>query len=337
VRLLRGGTVLWSRLLGAGAAALLIISTGCSDDSRPSTSAQGEPSTEAPDPSNLTTEPAEALRQLPLDRFLGLESDPVRLSDAFVRYNEAVAAEMTTCMRDRGFSDYVSPVEPSPSPEEVKAADSAAVGGANLEEFGYGIGMNLEIQLSNAVTDRTVDVQEPVWLERMSSAERDAFNTESGACQQQVAAAHVHPLDIPGGIVVFEKLNSIRGAISADPAMAALWEGWSECMADRGVQASRRSDLVEGMNDAANELISKLDRLVQDAGGLLDPASPELADLRAEADRIAADERELVAHDVACATPLDLDRKARDLQFELEEQYLRDHEDELAQLVASAR
>jgi hypothetical protein len=269
----------------------------------------------------------------PLDELLGLVQDPADLHRAWVAHAAGYPDAVTACMRGRGWRHFTAPHEPPPTLDEL--VRSAGDVSDQLAEHGYGLAENVQLQVDNAVADRSAMADEvPAWIRSLSASEEEALQLDSVDCQRRALERFPHPATYVGSSAVLEEVLEVRRAIDGSEDGQALWREWAACMAERGHRAANRSEVVAELNEEATALVSRLEPALRAAPGPLPPDHPVLVDVRSAAARLAARERVLAEDDVACAAPIDLDERLRRIRYRLEQEYVEQHGDELRALMA---
>ncbi|MPQ99845.1 hypothetical protein GB931_18365 [Modestobacter sp. I12A-02628] len=129
---------------------------------------------------------------------------------------------------------------------------------------------------------------------------------------------------------LFDAINELYETAASSPDMTALDAEWAACMDAAGqpgfsVQA-----------DAQNSIYEEQSALYEDAGSgeLGEAPPPQPGD--AVFDALAEKEVELALVDLDCREETDYRDRAADVMFEIEEQFVADHQAELDALVAAA-
>ena len=279
--------------------------------------------------------PVEVSAASPLDELLGVVADPLDQHRAWERYAAGYPDAMTRCMRSRGYADFAEPAVEQPSLEELRR--SAATTYGPDPEVGYGVAANLALQIDNALTDRsTTDGEVPTWIRDLTAAEQQAFAEDSLGCQRQAGERFPHPVGrVVTSQAAMQELFSARQSIEGAPPMQELWREWAACMAAQGYSASTREALVRDLGERATEAVGRLEGAMRRHGGPVPPDDPVIAEVRAAEDRLAAEEARLVADDLACARPIELDERLAATRHRLEQEYVDEHGDELRALLAA--
>ena len=115
---------------------------------------------------------------------------------------------------------------------------------------------------------------------------------------------------------------------TSDPAMVELDAAWSACM-----EAAGHGGFATQV-DAQNSIYDQQNKLYEDAA----PAEGEeyVEPDPAAMDALGEQEVELALADLDCREETDYRQQAQDIQFELEERFIADHESELEALRAAA-
>jgi hypothetical protein len=273
---------------------------------------------------------------LPLDRLLGIVSDPVELRHRWEAYRAGYPAAMTRCVRSAGYSEFTEPPPDIPPDRELRRSGPNPSAEIQLiEEHGYGLSENLELQIVNARTARRRDdAAVPAWRSALDPAQQRALLEVERQCQQDATARHPNPNSLAVDEAEYFEVQTIRRTVLAAPEIRQLWDRWATCMLDHGYRVADREDLVRRLDEATHPILDAIDAATRSAGGPLPDDDPTLATARRQTAELARRERAAAATDVACAAPLDLDQQLFTLQARLEQQYIDDHADEIRELIA---
>jgi len=149
------------------------------------------------------------------------------------------------------------------------------------------------------------------------------YTWENGGCYG--AADHEvrgdQPYDQDEFKPLFDAMNKFYEDQSKDPAMKKLDAEWASCMADEGFTKFKiKNDAIQSIYDQQNEFWEN-----NPEGG--EPSDDQMAEWRElEMDTAIADFR--------CGEKVDYTQRQLAVQFELEKQFIKDHQSELDALVA---
>lgn len=152
------------------------------------------------------------------------------------------------------------------------------------------------------------------------------YNWENGGCYG--AAQHEvqgdNAWDDEKNKPLIEKMNALYEDVQKDPRLVEANSKWASCMADAGFAE------YESPQDAQNKFLDELNAIYENTTEVVDPASdPKLKELGAR-------EIETALADLACAKETDTRQIALKVQFDLEEQFIKDNKAELDALLADA-
>ena len=300
----------------------------------------------------------DAERQSPLGRYLDAvyggdlsqEEQQAQSDDQNRQIEEMVAS----CMQDEGF-EYVpntsnGGVVYSSGDDVYRPDDRDWVG-----QYGYGAinypGQDEQVDPGQEYVDPNAD-----YVASLSESEQLAFNdalygpqpTEEemaamddatyeydwttagcyGAAQHEVYEAD----DLSQSeefAPLFEQINSLYEDSADSPELTALDAEWAECMDAAGHPGfSAQFDAQNSIYEAQNEIYEAVE---VDADGN-STGEPDQAAM----DALGEQEITLALADLDCREDTDYRQRAEDIQFELEEQFVADHETELDALLAAA-
>ncbi len=120
----------------------------------------------------------------------------------------------------------------------------------------------------------------------------------------------------PAFVDLQEEMGRLYEKVEADPKLAALDADWSACMNDAGFDFAKVSEASESISEAYNALWEAAD---PDTGSI---------DKTAEAD-LREKEMATAIADAKCQTKVGYQKKAREVQFALEQEFVDTHKAEL--------
>ncbi len=327
-------------ILSAVTAALVAL-CGCSSGeaeaapvtSRPATTVTIAPTENFANPAaSPTTEaapPDAEIERSPIDRLLGFETDPERLSEAHRETRTAYAESLTACMAEAGFDGYRALVEPSPSPEDLLARTPSA----NVAQYGYGPTIVLRSR-SEAQFGETPDEVPPDagydYLQDNPHIGEELFFTNLIKCEEQ--GREQHPLPDPSfpdqlAAEIFE----LRDQAQQGPRVQEAWDEWSGCMAAEGYDVADRQAARITIEEQGLPLIELLNRL---AAENRQPTDQERDQFTAGLAELAVDEETMVAADLACAAESDVETITTAAVYAAEEAWIEDNGDRVAMVLA---
>lgn len=310
-------------VVSVAACAALLLVAGCANDSAPDAAASG--ASEHLGPLGVYFEKVSGGYD---------EQDNERL----MRESEEASA---ACMREQGF-EY-TPQDVSQPTTVVTEDESSQYG---TEEFaaknGYGVTTGQEV--SDGSEQEYVDANAD-YVAGMSETERAAYeaalygtppavdeadpeampeyNWEDAGCmgkaQHDVYETGAYAaFSDPAFVSLQEELNAIYEGMADNPELAVIDGEWSSCMADAGHDFATPQDANTSISDKANELYSTS----TSADGTGAPDEAALADLRkVEIDTAVADAK--------CQKSVGYQKKAQQVQFAMEQDFVDSHKAEL--------
>ena len=319
-----------SRTAPALALGALLLLTGCSADS--------------------SEKAEEAATTSPLEEYFGAfnESDPAEMAAEQTEIENAIAS----CMSDAGFEYIPRQVEES----EYDWATQDVMADQNTKEWvaknGYGMSMseedmesveeapedpNMDYVTSLSPGAQTAyyealngpDVWSTMTEEEMANYE---YKWEDAGCQGAADHEIRNAADLysdPEHAALFESMQGLWETTTADPRTAALDVEWADCMADAGyTDFSKPQDALDKVMTDSNALWENVE---------IDEEDPEAS--TGPSDEARAEVRELeltiAMADFTCKEEVDYTEKTKEIQVELEEQFVKDHKAELDAFVAA--
>lgn len=308
----------------------LLTLTGCSSD----------------DKSNGSAADGKANATSPMDEyFADLYGDQSQedMDQQQVKIEELTAS----CMAEKGFT--YAPMNTSGNTTNF---DSADMEDQNTKEWvtanGYGMFTNME------PTEPTTDESADAWvdpnqdyIESLSESGKEAFYaalygemdetvyeegdempeydwTKSGC--QGYANHEVwgdQDTDLQDEFQpLMDAMNELWEAQTSDPKIKALETGWSSCMADAGFTFKTPEDAYQSVNDAGSALYGWTEDY--------DPEAPPAEPASDEVDALKALEIKTALADFNCKQEVKWDETNNEVRFALEEQFMKDHKEELA-------
>lgn len=123
---------------------------------------------------------------------------------------------------------------------------------------------------------------------------------------------------------IIERINTFYQGQSDDPGFAEVEAAWAACMAEQGESFKAQGDAVNSIYDAQNEYWEE----VNNSGDMPEEDSPEMT-------KIQEREIELALKDLECRESTDYTNKRLDVQFKLEEQFIKENKADLDALKAA--
>ncbi|WP_315097994.1 hypothetical protein [uncultured Cellulomonas sp.] len=315
--------------IAAGAVALTLLA-GCS-------SGGGTPTGDA----TLTYEDS------PLNAYwekLGGSQDETDMDAQMARSEEIVAA----CMQDEGFEytpqDNSGMTAVMEGEEDMPAWDSLEF----AEQYGYGATTSSEMPMNQGGGEEWVDPNAD-YLETMSESEQQAFyealygkqtmseeptDEETAEVQEydwttagcQGKAQHEvyeagQVYDDPEFKDLMSEMNELYEDSRTDERTLEAYATWAECMAEAGYDFAKPEEAQQSIYDLTNEIP------YDEETGEQDPAA--LAELRDQ-------EIETAVADRTCQDSTGAGRAVLEAQFEIEQEFIDAHKDELDAMVAKA-
>ncbi|MCC2309746.1 hypothetical protein [Cellulomonas chengniuliangii] len=120
----------------------------------------------------------------------------------------------------------------------------------------------------------------------------------------------------PAFVDLQDEMGRLYEKVQADPKLTALDSEWSACMNDAGFDFAKVSEASESISEAYNALWEAAD---PDTGGI---------DKTAEAD-LREKEMATAIADAKCQTKVGYQKKSREVQFALEQEFVDNHKAEL--------
>lgn len=298
------------------------------------------------------TEKSEAeVTTSPLEEYLGslYEMDPAAMAAEQTEIENSIA----TCMSEAGFEYIPRQVEES---EYDWAEEEASVDRETKEwvaKNGYGMTMseedmepveeempedpNMDYVDSLSETAQTAyyealngpDVWSTMTEEEMETYE---YKWEDAGCQG--AADHEVRDDqelytAPEHAPLFEAMQALWETSTSDPRMTELNVEWADCMADAGyTDYATPEDAVNAVMEASNALWENVEYDEESEEPPAGPSDEAMAEVRKE-------ELATALADFTCKEETDYTESAKKVQFELEEQFIKDHKAELDAFVAA--
>lgn len=248
------------------------------------------------------------------------------------RLRQLQAAEtqeyVATCMQKQGF-EYVPSVGEGfveVSPEDWRPDDRSWV-----SQYGYGIvkapGRDEQLP-SEPAADPNAD-----YLASLSESERSAYEdvlygalqvdpgdwqSDDAGCfgwaQRQLGISTFDLWETAEWQTLFEKTGELNRSVNEHPVVRGVHDDWSACMADAGLVFEKPADASSPIYEALDEYhATSSDR------GSTDPA------LAAIAER----EVEIALVDLDCRESTDYEDRVRPIRWELEAQFVAEHQDEI--------
>lgn len=320
-----------TRALGAVGLAVVLMTSACSDDAGPGTTASA---------SELDAEDS------PLLVYLG---DIVKFDEAsMIAEQTAIEEIVAQCMSDEGF-EYTVPDVASQFSGMSDVTDDW-----NSKEWvsKNGYGMSGVEEESEATSEPELDPNSE-YVDSLSESSRVAYEealwgvydmpedlTEEeqmewtqpledqgcyGAAQHESGSQDLY--EDPAFLLIDDEVTALYEDILKDPKITALDTAWADCMADAGYPGfSTQTDARESIYTAQDEMWADLEETGDGSDAELDPgAEKELREL----------EIATALADLECKEEVDYDPTALEVQFAAEEQFIKDHKSELDALLAA--
>lgn len=308
----------------AGAAALLLVLTGCT----------------------AASDDADATAESPLGEYLsalwGGDLSEEEQAAAYEEENREREELMATCMKEQGF-DYAPNVSTGTSfssGEEWQPDEREWVA-----QYGYGMvrwpGMddqpdmeevyedpNQEYVASLTPSEQTAFYEAlhgpPVPEEELNEDGSYEWSWETSGCYgwAQNELDGDNPIMSEEFAPLMEEINQFYTDLDSASSMADVDAEWAACMADAGHGGfARQSEALTSISDELNTYYESQTEWIED-----DPALDEIADR----------EVELALVDLDCRESTDYRERRQDVVVALEEQFIADHQAELDALKAAA-
>ncbi len=310
-----------------GAAALMLVLTGCSNT--------GDTSTKAED--------------TPLGAYMasvwGSDLSEDEMQERSERDNREREELIAACMKDQGF-EYEPNVDNGgtyySSGDEWKPDDREW--GA---QYGYGmVNWPGRDEMQNQAPDEEYVDPNQDYIDSLSESEQAAFwealhgpqpseeemsedgsyeyNWETAGCygsaQHEMEADD--PLTSEKHKPVMDAINEFYMAMDTDPRFAEIDDAWASCMADAGYPGyAKQADAQQGFSEELNAYYENQTEWVED--------DPELA-------KLGEEEIDLALVDLDCREKTDYREKRQAIATELESEFIKDHKAELDALKADA-
>lgn len=286
----------------------------------------------------------------PLAEFFGWEQVAPEGEAAFTeterRNHFAIEEYLVECMQELGFEYQPMPfwgdteanfTDPNQEVWDLKQEDPEAF----AKQYGYGI-TTIEYDYTEPVpTDPAATDPNYEYRESLSEDARAVYDESLyGDCYEQ-ANQQVHGTGEDAGIEQFEEFLAEMGAlydrVRTDPRVVEARQGWSTCMADAGYPG------LEALEDAQTRVTEKQGELygwdepepdpapaptgtaAPGAPGTVAPGAPPEVDPEIEAE-VRDFELAIAWADYGCQQDTEVKLIEREVQFELEEAFLADHE-----------
>lgn len=321
---------MWSRggrRAGALGLVLAFAVAGCTGDPTPRPS---DPSDTAPpvDATETPPEPSAPPAPGPLEVYLGFSDSGETAEDVVVdvtRRENAVAV----CMNGLGF-EYEPQV---PALDDVVALDGPVPGTRDFaEQWGYGAwtqppggtgggfmfessGVDPNWALREAMTESGREAYDTALWGPVTQQHEDGSQTRQGGCWD-VADAPVGP-DAAFLAGVRDEAFAYLDALAEDSRFAEVDAAWASCMGDAGLAYP---DPRAAQQDFWDQVTA------ESADGVLDPA------VAAEQ---APEERRVAVADLDCQESTDWPARHREIEIELQQEYVDAHRADLDALAAS--
>ena len=197
----------------------------------------------------------------PIDRLVGLETDPVLLSEAYAERSTAYAEELTACMTENGFDEYRAEVPEWPSAEDLLQRDPVA----NVALYGYGPTIVLRSRTEGQFTPEPEPEADPIadYLDGHPDMDEDTFFTNHDSCRSKAAAKHPRP-EPTFPEVLAEEIAELRQQARGSVEVVAAWDAWSNCMAADGYEVATRADARGMIEELGLPLLELLDQVARD-------------------------------------------------------------------------
>lgn len=323
------------------AAVVMVALGGCSGEEAEATPITRQPETTvtiaptevfanpAASPTTDAAPPDAEIERSPIDRLLGFETDPERLSEAHRETRMAYAETLTACMEEAGFDGYRALVEPSPSPEDLLARTPSA----NVAQYGYGPTIVLRSRSDIQFGETPVDTQpdaEYDYLQDNPDIGEELFFTNLIVCEDGARAEH--PLPDPSfpdqlAAEIFE----LRDQAQQGPAVQEAWDGWSRCMNAEGYDLADRQAARTAIEEKGLPLIDLLNQLATENRA---PTDQERTDFTAGLAELATEEEAMVTADLACAAQSQVEAITTAAVYTAEERWIEENGDRVALVLA---
>ena len=266
--------------------------------------------------------------------------------DTFAAEQVLIEEKVAACMSDEGF-EYIpvdqTQYQSSGSANEWKPDDEEWVA-----QYGWGYVNSPGMEAANEPDANTFVDPNQDYVMGLSETEQAAFyetlygpspseeelaedgsyeySWEDGGCYG--AAQHEvqgdNAWDDEKNKPLIEKMNKLYEETQKDPRLIEANAKWASCMADAGF-----ADYTSPQ-DAQEKFSNEINAVYEGAGEQgVQPDDPKLKELGAR-------EIEIALADLACAKETDIRQLALKVQFDLEEQFIKDNKAELDALLADA-
>jgi hypothetical protein len=296
----------------------------------------------------------------PLSQYLspayGGDLSPEEQQKQFEEQQRKIEELMAECMAKEGF-EY----EPNLQSSGLVFADDDTEWEPEkkewVEKYGYGIVVNpYAEQGEEQPAEEYVDPNQE-YLDSLSESERTAFyetaygapvdedatgedgsyeyRWEDGGCQGW--AQHELQGDDPWQSDEFaelrDKMNTLWSTAQDSPEFVELNGKWAACMADAGEPGfTRQEEAAQSISEAQNAIYES----AASDGGEIDPEKMEDPNTSPEMKELGEREIALALVDLSCREKTDYRAEAMDIQFAIEEKFIRDNKAELEAFKAAA-
>jgi hypothetical protein len=281
----------------------------------------------------------------PLSTYLNAQAgmSEEEMNEHFTEQQQRVEELVAECMAEEGF-EYV-PVDQSQNGGVVFSDDEWDPESREwVEEYGYGavnfpgrddqpdpdeqwVDPNQEYVQSLSESEmlayyETLHGPQPT-EEELNDDGSYEYNWETAGCygraQHEVSGGDPYSSDEFKPIM--EAINEFYMDLQSSPALSDLNAAWSSCMADAGFSGfATQVDAQNSVYDELNAHYENMTEYIED-----DPALVEIQER----------EIELALADLACREETDYRQESLRVQFELEEQFVQEHQSELEALKAA--
>lgn len=217
-----------------------ITSSGAATPTSVASPSFADPTSEVPLPA---PDDDAVIETSPIEKALGFQTDPSIMSSEVGEFNRVVSEAITICMRTEGFSGYTHDIDPPPPPESFLVDGTQT---SNLEQFGYGVTLNLRsgiISLSPPSETEAIELTSwELFIEDLDESAHDAFFQTLTDCADGALLEHPSPRQsLPEQLRT--EISELRTSARLAPEVIAAWDEWSRCLAGAGYQFTSRDDI----------------------------------------------------------------------------------------------